>query len=170
MLQSTHGLGVRPSRYAVEERLEDAGVELALQVHHVERDVELGRDPPGVVRRIERAAALLELGVGVGHVVEPHPDTDHVVALLVSRIAAATDESTPPDIATRIRLIGNLAGRCRASRADPLIPSGSAATATWPVRERGDDARHDRDAVSISASVVERPSDRRSAPRASSSG
>ena len=77
----------RARRPAVEvgrqERLEDAGVELALEVHHVERDAELRRDAPGVVGRVERAAALLELGVAVGDVVEAHPDADDLVALLV---------------------------------------------------------------------------------------
>ena len=45
----------------VEEGLDDAGVELALEVHDVERDIELRCDPSGVVGRIERTAALLEL-------------------------------------------------------------------------------------------------------------
>ena len=63
----------------VEERLQDAGVELALEVHHVERDVELSGDTPGVVGRVERAAALLELGVRVGDVVQAHPDADGLV-------------------------------------------------------------------------------------------
>ena len=50
----------RSVEIGVEERLEDAGIELALQVHDIERDVQLGRDPSRVVSGIERTAALLE--------------------------------------------------------------------------------------------------------------
>ena len=89
---------------------------------------------------------------------EAHPDADDVVALLGSS-AAATDESTPPDIATRIRLMP-----------PTPWPRGSAATAAWPVRIEARTRGTISAAASISASVVVRPSDRRSAPRASSSG
>ena len=65
----------------VEERLEDAGIELPLEVHHVERDAELAGDPAGVIGGVERAAALLELGVRVGYVVQAHPHADDLVAL-----------------------------------------------------------------------------------------
>ena len=108
--------GRPPVEVGVEERLEHAGVELALEVHDVERDAELGGDPAGVVGGIERAAALLELGVRVGDVVQAHPDADDLVPCSWSS-AAATEESTPPDIATRIRLT-----RARPARADRPRP------------------------------------------------
>ena len=106
----------------VEERLEDAGVELALEVHDVERDVELGGDAPGVVGRVERAAALLELRVRVGDVVQPHPHADDLVALLVEerrgdgRVDPARHRDEDP------------------THAGTPWPSGSAATATVPRR------------------------------------
>ena len=43
----------------------------------------MGSDAPGVVGGIERAAALLELRVRVGDVVQPHPHADDLVSLLV---------------------------------------------------------------------------------------
>ena len=75
--------GRPPIDVRVEEGLEHAGVELALEVHDVERDPELRRDPARVVGGIERAAALLELGVRVRDVVEAHPHPDRLVAGLV---------------------------------------------------------------------------------------
>ena len=63
-----------------EERLDDAGVELALEVEDVERHAELRGHAAGVLRGVGRAAALLHLGVGVGAVVDAHPDADDVVA------------------------------------------------------------------------------------------
>ena len=142
----------------VEERLEDAGVELALEVHHVERDAELGGDAAGVIRGVERAAALLELRVRVGDVVEAHPDADDLVALLVEerrgdrRVHATRHRDEDP------------------AHTPTPWPSGSAATATDPTRIEASTRGTTSQAVSISASVVVRPSDRRSAPRASSSG
>ena len=88
----------------VEERLQDPGVELALEVHDVERDPELRGDAPGIVGRIQRTAALLELRVGVRDVVQAHPHADDVVALLMED-RRRDRRSTPPDIATRIRLM-----------------------------------------------------------------
>ena len=142
----------------VEERLEDAGVELALEVHDVERDAELAGHATGIVGRIGRAAALLELGVRVGDVVEAHPDADDVVALLGDkrgrdrRVDAARHRDEDP-----------------AQTVTPW-PSGSAATAAEPCRIEAMTRGTTSQAVSISASVVVRPSDSRSAPRASSSG
>ncbi len=144
----------------VEERLEHAGVELALEVHHVERDLELSRDAPGVVGGIERAAALLELGVRVGDVMEAHPDADDVVALLAKkrrghgRVDAAGHRDQDPG---------------HEADATPW-PSGSAATAAAPTRIEARTRGTTSHAVSISASVVVRPSDSRRAPRASSGG
>ena len=146
------------AQVGVEERLEDAGIELALEVHDVERDVELGGDPAGVVGGVERAAALLELGVAVGDVVEAHPDADHLVALLVEerrrdrRVDPARHRDEDP------------------AHAGTLWPSGSAATATVPRRIEAMTRGTTSQAVAISSSVVVRPSERRSAPRASSSG
>src|SRR3954453_4430829 len=73
------------SEIRVEERLHDAGIELALEVHDVERDVELRRHSARVIGGVERAAALLELGVRVGHVVQAHPDADDLVTLGVQQ-------------------------------------------------------------------------------------
>ena len=142
----------------VEERLEHAGIELALEVHDVERDVELGGDPTRVVRGVERAAALLELGVAVGDVMEAHPDADHLVALLVEerrgdgRVHPARHRDEDP------------------THAVTPWPSGSAATATVPRRIEAITRGTTSQAVAISSSVVVRPSESRSAPRASSSG
>ena len=142
----------------VEERLEHAGVELALEVHDVERDVELRRDPARVVGGVERAAALLELGVGVGDVVESHPDADDLVALAVQQ---------------RRRDRGVHPARHRdqdPTHAGTLSPSGSAATAALPTRIEAMTRGTMSAAAATSSSVVVRPSDSRSAPRASSSG
>ena len=142
----------------VEERRDDPGVELALEVHDVERDVELGRDPPCVVGGIERAAALLELGVRVGDVVETHPDTDDVVSGVVQE-------------SRRDRRIDPARHRDEdAAHAGTPSPSGSAAM-TAPALRIDDTTRGTIVlAVSISSSVVVRPIDRRRLPRASSSG
>ena len=142
----------------VEERLEDPGVELALQVHDVERDVELGRHPACVVGGVERAAALLELGVRVGDVVQAHPDADDFVALAVQQRRG--DRGVHP---------------ARHRDEDPThagtpSPSGSAATATLPSRIEAMTRGTTSQATATSSSVVVRPSDSRSAPRASSSG
>ncbi len=142
----------------VQERLEHAGIEFALEVHHVERDIELGRDAPGIVGGVERAAALLELGVRVGDVVEAHPDPDHLVTLSVEQ--------------------GGRNGRVHPARhrdQDPTHagapwPSGSAATAIVPIRIDATTPGTIAQARLISSSVVVRPSERRNAPRASSSG
>ena len=149
----------RPAvQVGIEERLEHAGVELALEVHDVERDVELGGDPPRIVGRIERAAALLELGVRVGHVVEAHPDADDLVALPMEqrrgdrRVDPARHRDQDP------------------AHAGTPCPSGSAATARAPSRIEATTPGTTAQASAISSSVVVRPSDSRSAPRASSSG
>ena len=63
-----------------EERPDDARLELAFQVEDVERDTELGRDAPSVLRRVGGATALLDLRVRVRSLVDPHPDADHLVA------------------------------------------------------------------------------------------
>jgi hypothetical protein len=68
-----------------DERVDDAGSELALEVEDVERDAELAGHAPRVLGRVERAAAPLELAVRVGDVVEAHPDTDRLDALLVQQ-------------------------------------------------------------------------------------
>ncbi len=65
-----------------EERLQHASGELALQVQDVERDAQLSRDPTRILGGIERAAGTVGAAVGVGGVVQPHPDPDHVHALL----------------------------------------------------------------------------------------
>ena len=152
-----HGLGVRPSRYAREERLDDAGAELALEVHDVERDPEPAGDAPRVLGRVQRAAALLELRDGVRDVVQAHPDADDLVALLGEQRrrdravdAAGHGDEDPAHRGDRLpqRLGGEHRGDARASRRGRAARSATAS--------------------SISASVVVRPSDRRSAPRASS--
>ncbi len=142
----------------VEEWLEHAGIEFALEVHDVERDAELGRDPPRVVGGVERAAALLELGVRVGDVVEPHPDPDHVVALAVQE--RRRDRGVHP---------------ARHRDQDPThagtpSPNGSAATTALPSRIDAMTRGTTSQATATSSSEVVRPSDSRSAPRASSSG
>ena len=142
----------------VEERLQDAGVELALEVHDVERDVELRGHAAGVVGGIERAAALLELRVRIGDVVQAHPDADDLVARLVQqrrrdgRVDPARHRDEDP------------------AHAGTPCPSGSAATAAAPRRMEATTRGTTSQAVAISSSVVVRPSDSRSAPRASSSG
>ena len=138
---------------------EDAGVELALEVHDVERDAELGRDPAGVVGGVERAAALLELGVAVGDVVQAHPDPPTTSVARLACSAAATEEIDP----------------ARHRHEDPThagtpCPSGSAVTATAPRRIEATTRGTTSHATATSSSVVVRPSERRSAPRASSSG
>ena len=142
----------------IQEGLQDAGIELALEVHDVERDVELGGDPPGVVRGIERAAALLDLGVRVGDIVQPHPDAHDLVSGLVQerrrdrRVDAARHGDEDP------------------AHAGTPWPRGSAATIAAPTRIDATTRGTISQAVAISSSVVVRPSDRRRAPRASSSG
>ena len=152
------GRGRLAAQVGIEEWLQDARVELALEVHDVERDVELGGDPAGVVGGVERAAALLELGVAVGDVVEPHPDADDLVALRMEecrrdgRIDSARHRDQDP------------------THAGTPCPSGSAVTATLPSRIEATTRGTTSAATATSSSVVVRPSERRSAPRASSSG
>ena len=143
----------------VEERLEDAGVEFPLEVHDVERNPQLAGDAAGVVGSVERAAALLELGVAVGHVMEAHPDANDVVALLVEERRGDRGVDAP-----RHR------HKDAAHETAAPWPSGSAATAAEPIRIDAITRGTTSTAVSISSSVVVRPSDSRSAPRASSSG
>ena len=115
-------------------------------------------------RRASSAASseqqlFLNSEYAVGDVVQPHPDADDLVALLVQqrrghrRIDAAGHRDEDPAhaddaLAQRIGRDGR-----RRRRASTRCTRGTTAAA-----------------VSISASVVVRPSDRRSAPRASSSG
>ena len=171
------GVAVRAGRRGLavevraEERREHAGLELALQVHHVERDAELARDPAGVLRGVERAAALLELRDGIGDVVQAHPHADDVVALLGEqrrgdgRIDAAghRDEGAGHEAASE------------ASAGTPFTtPRPRRAGSPRAPRPRRENSARIRGtistAASISASVVERPSESRSEPRASSSG
>ena len=72
----------RAAQVRAQERRQHARFELALEVHHVERDPELARDSARVLRSIERAAALLELRDAVRDVVQAHPHADNLVALL----------------------------------------------------------------------------------------
>ena len=143
-----------PVEVGGQEWLEHAGLEFPLEVHDVERDVQTGGDAASVLSGIRRAAALLELRVRVGDVVEAHPHPDDVVALLVES-AAATDESTPPDMATSgSRLVtiphrgiaGSFAGHVEGDlphrvtpRAAPMPPAcarGRAARWRWLRRSR----------------------------------
>ena len=148
----------RAAEICIEERLHDPGIELALEVHDVERDIELGGYAARVVGGIRRAAALLDLGVAVGDVVQAHPDADDLVALSVQdrgrhgRIHAAGHRDED------------------AAHAGTPWPSGSAAIAIVPIRIDAMTRGTTSHAVAISSSVVVRPSDRRRAPRASSSG
>ena len=80
LLQSTQGLGVRPLQVGGQERLQDARVELALQVHHVERDVELRGYASRILGGVQGAAAPVELRGAVRHVAQAHPDADGLVA------------------------------------------------------------------------------------------
>src|SRR5262245_57703781 len=150
--------GRRAAEIRVEERLHHAGVELALEVHDVERDAQLGGDPPRVVGRVERAAALLELGIGVGDVVEAHPDAHRVMPFSLHQCRGNGGVHAPRH-------------RDEDSGHTPTPwPSGSAATAADPTRIEATTRGTTSAAKSTSASVVVLPSDRRSAPRASSSG
>ena len=102
-----------------QERLDHARLELALEVHDVERDAEARRNPPRVVRGIERAAAAAELRVAVGGVVEAHPDPDDLLALLVEqrRGDGRVDAARHGDQHARHQATASRTGRC---------PSGSA--------------------------------------------
>ena len=156
----------RAGRAAVEvggnERLDDAGLELPLQVHDVERDLEPGGDTPGIFGGVREQQLFL--------------NSEYLSATSWSRIqtptasspaqrtsAAATDVSTPPDIATRIH-----PAHLR-SAAGPYGYGGRAG-ADLSRRAPLDRPRLRRPASSISSSVVVRPSDSRSAPLASSAG
>ena len=156
----------RAGRPAVEvggdERLDDPRAELPLEVHDVERDPEPRGDPAGVVGGVGRAAAAAVLGVGVRDVVEAHPDADDLVPLLVEQrrgdravdAARHGDEDPAHPAATP----GGARGRRRDVRGARDEPAAAMTSGTT------------RLASSISASVVERPRLRRTAPRASSSG
>ena len=122
-----------------------AGRELALEVHDVERDAELRRDAPGVVGRVRGAAALLELASTLSATSWSRIQTPTTSWPCSWSSAAATELSTPPDIATRIRLIPRPPAWRRAARPRPRRAAGRATAGTT------------RAASSISAVVVERP-------------
>ena len=142
-----------------EERPDHPGVELALEVEDVERDPELRGDPPGVLRRVGAAAALPHLGVGVGAVVDAHPDADDVVA------GVARGGRRRPTSRRR-----RTWRRARARRRPQAIrlPSGSAASAADPSRTSASTRGTTATAASTSSSVVARP--RREAQRAQGVG
>ena len=151
--------GRPPAEVRGEERLDDAGPELALEVHDVERDPEPGGDPSRVVGRVGRAAAAAVLGVRVRHVVQAHPHADDLVALLV--------EEGRRDRAVHAARHGDQDPAHRAA-ASAVRAASVAATAAGDVsRNRRSTAGTIRAASSISASVVDRPSDsrRRRVPR-----
>ena len=128
---------------------------------------ELRGDPAGVVGRVERAAALLELGVRVGDVVQAHPDADDLLALLVEQRGGdrRIDPARHRDEHARHRQTPNPG----TNPAAPW-PSGSAASAAEPMRSPASVRGTISAARSTSLSVVVRPSVRRTEPRASSSG
>ena len=77
---AVHAWTRRPAvEIGVEERLQDPGIELALEIHDVEGNAKLSGNAACIVGCVERAAALLELGVRVGDVVESHPYPDGLV-------------------------------------------------------------------------------------------
>ena len=128
----------------VEEGLQHAGPELPLEVEDVERDAELAGHASSVLGRVERAAALLELAVGVGDVMEAHPDADRVQPLLVEddcrdrRIdPAGHGHEDPPGPVGDHRPVARHGRRDRLGAQTPISwPNGSAASAVEPSRSR----------------------------------
>ena len=171
--------GRLPRLIRVKEWLQHASPELTLEVEDVEGDAELAGDAPGVLRGVQRAAALLELAVAVGDVVQAHPDADGLDALVVEqrrrdrRIDAAGHRHQDPPFACRRPSGVARRGRCEdhlGAQTPISWPRGSAAIALEPERSRATIAGTTSAARSTSASVVVRPRLNRSAPRASSSG
>ena len=60
-----------------------------------------GGDAPRVVQVVDACSSVPKRGLPLALVVQLHRQADHVVARSASS-AAATDESTPPDMATTI--------------------------------------------------------------------
>src|SRR5215471_17771633 len=72
----------RPSGGVLADEVrDDLVVELLLEVHDVVRNADRGRDTPGVVQVVNRAAAA-ERTLPPGLIVELHGQTDDLVALL----------------------------------------------------------------------------------------
>ena len=94
-LHSMHGFGVRPAAWARDVRVDDVRVEVVAEVEHEVVDAELLGDPAGVVDVGHPAAPGVALAAP-----QLHRDADDVVALRRRSSAAATDESTPPLMAT----------------------------------------------------------------------
>ena len=164
VLQSVHGRRRLAVEVGAEERREHARLELALEVHHVERDAELPGDPARVVGGVQRAAALLELR--------------DVSATSWRRIQTPTT-SWPCSVQQRRRDRRIDAARHRDERSRgsgtlrPRRPPGRAGRRRGraaAARDRRGSAARPRPPSSTSASVVVRPSESRSEPRASSSG
>ncbi len=84
------------------ERLDHLLAKALLVVEHVMGNSEPGGDVAGVVDVLAGAAGALAVG-RLAVVVELHGHADDVIALAAS-IAATTEESTPPDIATTTRV------------------------------------------------------------------
>ena len=103
---AVHARNRRPSRRVLADEVgHDVLLEAPLEVDDVVGDADRARHTARVVQIVERAAAPeadLSVIVSAGRlIVQLHRETDHLVPPRASS-AAATDESTPPDIATTI--------------------------------------------------------------------
>ena len=84
VLQSEHGIGVSPPRYAGDEGPDDVAAEFLLEVQDVVPDSERPRDAPRVGKVVERAAAAGPAGLG-RVVPELHGQADDLVPRLLQQ-------------------------------------------------------------------------------------
>ncbi len=112
-LVAHHARHRRLARNVARGELVDHGLaEALLVVEHVVRDAEGVGDAAGVVDVLTGAAGALAVGrLAVVVELERHPD--HIVAGPGFSRAAATEESTPPDMATTMRVSQGRPGRSR---------------------------------------------------------
>ena len=116
-LQCTHGIGVRPAAYSRTKFETTVLVELPLEVDDVVGDAEAGGDAPGVVQIVDRAAGA-EARRRRSPLIVSCIDRPMTSCPACASSAAATDESTPPDMATTMRMTrtARIARRCYRAR------------------------------------------------------
>ena len=100
-LQRTQGFGVRPAEVFRHEIVDHQSLELFLEIDDVEGNIELLRDPPGIMDVVERAA-----GAELSRRRRKREWSQTCMEMPITscpsswRRAAVTEESTPPLMAT----------------------------------------------------------------------
>ena len=127
-LHRTHGFGVRPRLYSLTKSSMTSRGELALDIEDVVRDAQPVRDGPRVLNAIQAASRCACWQRPRRHRSRKSSSWRRSRrARPRTSMAAATDESTPPDIATRMRCRARVVlmrgpGRAYARRRPPPLP------------------------------------------------